>query len=146
MKFNWGTGIFTFIIIFLLLCVAFIIFTVRQGVNLVHDDYYEKGVDYSEELKVKQRSMEYHHAFEIIYLNKYLVLAIDENLSAQIDSGTILMFRPSDKKQDIEMPLEANAEKITFSKANLISGRYILKIQWYSNGEKFEHERPVNVQ
>ena len=49
MKFNWGTGIFTFIIIFLLLCVAFIIFAVRQGVNLVHDDYYEKGVDYSED-------------------------------------------------------------------------------------------------
>lgn len=146
MKFNWGTGIFTFIIIFLLLCVAFIIFTFRQGVNLVHKDYYEKGVDYSEELKVKERSMEYIHAFEILYLDKYLVVDIDKNLSAKIDSGTILMFRPSDKKQDIEMPLEANSEKITFSKANLITGRYILKIQWYSDGEKFEYKRPVNVQ
>ena len=146
MKFNWGTGIFTFIIIFLLLCLAFIIFTVRQEVNLVHDDYYEKGVDYSEEMKVKQRSMKYRDAFEILHLEQYLVVDIAENLSAQIDSGSILMYRPSDKNKDIEMSVEPNAEKITFSKANLITGRYILKIQWYTDGEKFELNRPVNVQ
>ena len=59
MKFNWGTGIFMFLALFLLASAAFIIFAVRQDVNLVHKDYYEKGVDYTEQMNVNSRSTEF---------------------------------------------------------------------------------------
>ena len=146
MKFNWGTGIFIFIILFLLACTVFIIFAARQDVNLVYNDYYEKGVDYTEEMKIKERSVIYKDAFEIIYLDKYLVVDIDEELAAKIDSGEMLLYRPSDRKQDVYILLEKNSSKITFPKNKLISGRYILKFHWYHNEKRFELNRPVNVQ
>lgn len=146
MKFNWGTGILTFIIIFLLACATFIVFTMRQGVNLVHEDYYRKGTDHSEQMRINQRSARYKEALKIINLEKYLVVDINDNLSSNIDSGKVVLFRPSDSKKDITMPIEQNSTKITFQKEDLLHGRYILKFHWYSGGTKFEINRPVNVE
>ena len=146
MKFNWGTGIFIFLILFLLAATAFMIFAARQGINLVHKDYYEKGVDYTEQMKVDARSVEYKNAFKIINLDKYILVEIEDKLSAKIDSGSILLFRPSDSKLDVSLLVDKQATKITFPKEDLINGRYILKFYWYSDGLKHQVNRPVNVQ
>ena len=146
MKFNWGTGIFIFLILFLLAATAFMIFAARQGINLVHKDYYEKGVDYTEQMKVDARSVEFKNAFKIINLDKYILVEIEDKLSAKIDSGSILLFRPSDSKLDVSLLVNKQATKITFPKEGLINGRYILKFYWYSNGLKYQVNRPVNVQ
>ncbi len=48
MKFHWGTGILIFLILFLLAAGFFIAFAMRQERDLVHEDYYERGVDHSD--------------------------------------------------------------------------------------------------
>ncbi len=55
MKFTWGTGIFIFLILFLLAAAFFIGFAMRQDVNLVHEDYYERGVEYTEHMRTNSR-------------------------------------------------------------------------------------------
>ncbi|NQU53942.1 MAG: FixH family protein [Bacteroidetes bacterium] len=146
MKLNWGTGIFIFLILFVTAAVAFVIFTMQHDVNLVHKDYYEKGVDYSEQMKVEARSAVFQNAFNISEKDDLLVVNIDETLAAKIDSGRVLLYRPSDSKQDISFPVESKTNNITFSKEDLIHGRYILKFFWYSEGLKYEVDRPVNIQ
>jgi hypothetical protein len=146
MKFNWGTGILLFLILFLAACAVFITFAMRQDVNLVHKDYYEKGVDYTEQMDVNARSLPFKNDFTVTNENDFLVVNIEESLSAKIDSGKVLMFRPSDSKQDIWYALKANSSKVNLPKENLVSGRYILKVYWYSNGLKYEIDQPVNVE
>jgi hypothetical protein len=146
MKFNWGTGILLFLILFLAACAVFITFAMRQDVNLVHKDYYEKGVDYTEQMDVNARSLPFKNDFTVTNENDFLVVNITESLSAKIDSGKVLMFRPSDSKQDIWFALKANSSKVNLPKENLVSGRYILKIYWYSNGLKYEIDQAVNVE
>lgn len=146
MKFNWGTGILIFLILFLLGATAFIIFAFNQDVNLVYKNYYEKGVDYSEQMKVEARSVEFENAFDITNQNDLLIVNIDKSLSLKIDSGKVLLFRPSDSKRDISLPVKSKATKVVFSKEDLIFGRYILKFFWYSGGLKYEVDKPVNIQ
>ena len=146
MKFNWGTGIFIFLILFVVGAVGFVIFTLQFDVNLVHKDYYEKGVDYSEQMRMDTRSATFKDAIQVISDDKFLVMAIEESLSSKIDSGNVLLFRPSDSKRDINIPVEKNSSNISFSKNDLIHGRYILKFSWYSEGIKYEIDRPVNIQ
>lgn len=146
MKFNWGTGIFIFLIVFLLAATAFMIFAFNQDVNLVHKNYYEKGVDYSEQMKVEARSVEFENAFDIASQDDFLIVNIDKSLATKIDSGRVLLFRPSDSRLDISLSLESKATKVVFSKEDLIHGRYILKFFWYSGGLKYEVDRPVNIQ
>ena len=91
MKFTWGTGIFLFLVVFLAACAVFIIFASRQQVNLVHKDYYEKGVDYSEQMKVDERSKPFARSFETKSTDKFFVVEVDESLLNKMDSGTIHM-------------------------------------------------------
>lgn len=146
MKFTWGTGIFLFLVLFLAGSAAFIIFASRQQVNLVHKDYYEKGVDYSEQMHVNERSKPFLNALKVNSTNEMFILSIEENLAEKIDSGNVLMFRPSDKTKDISAKLTAKATRMEFDKQSLINGRYILKVTWYTDGTRYQIDRPVNVQ
>lgn len=150
MKFNWGTGILIFLIIFLLACAAFIIFASRQQENLVHKDYYEKGVDYSQQMNVDKRSKPYAHSFGTKSTDQFFVVDIDEVLVSKIDSGTIHMFRPSDKTKDIKTTFNKDdkilSPQFQFDKKALLNGRYILKFTWYMENTKYEVRQPVNVQ
>jgi len=146
MKFTWGTGIFLFLALFLAGSAVFIVFATRQQVNLVHKDYYEKGVDYSEQMRVNERSEPFSNALETRSTNKQFLINIQQSLAEKIDSGSVLMFRPSDNTKDISAKLSARASQLEFDKSALISGRYILKFTWYSDGLKYEIDRTVNVQ
>jgi hypothetical protein len=146
MKFNWGTGILIFLILFLLACAAFIIFAMRQDVNLVHKDYYEKGVDHTDKMNVDARSTQFGDKIQIDYTNEYLLIRFQESMVANIDSGKVLLYRPSSSKQDVYFPMTFSENSLKIPKDNLISGRYILKLSWYSEGLKYEIDRPVNIQ
>jgi hypothetical protein len=145
MKFNWGTGIFIFLILFLAACAAFIIFAMRQEVNLVHKDYYEQGVDYTEKMNINSRSSEFREKIQINFDNEYLIVGFEESLVAKIDSGNVLLYRPSSSRMDVSYPLAFFGESLKIPKNNLIPGRYILKLSWYSEGLKYEVDKPVDI-
>jgi len=146
MKFNWGTGIFVFLVLFVVASAVFIVFASRQQVNLVHKDYYEKGVDYSEQMKVNTRSKPFSRSYTVSSTNEEFLIAISDELAAKIDSGNMYLYRPSDKTKDIILPVPAGLKNIQFPKEQLIKGRYILKFTWYTDGLRYEVDRPVNIQ
>ncbi len=145
-KFTWGTGIFLFLAIFLMACAAFIIFAMNQDVNLVHKDYYEKGLDYSEQMNINSRSAKFKNAISAGLHDDFLKIDIEEMLAANIDSGSVLLFRPSDSKNDIAISLEKSVKMVQIPKKELLLGRYIIKFFWYSEGLKYEIDIPVNIQ
>ncbi len=146
MKFNWGTGILIFLILFLLAAAAFIVFAMRQDVNLVHKDYYEKGVDYTDQMNVITRSQPFSEKINVQQNENGLLIAMDSALATTVDSGRVLLYRPSGSNQDLEILIEKPAGNIFISADKLIGGRYILKTQWFTGGKRFEAEQPVIVQ
>ena len=151
MKFNWGTGIFLFLVLFLAGAAVFIVFASRQKVNLVHEDYYEEGVDYSEQMRVDARSKAYMHSISSQSTDKFFLVEFDDKIATEIDSGELHMYRPSDSSKDIKILLDSEnkssfANGIRIDKEDLINGRYILKFTWYSAGVKYEISKPVSVQ
>ena len=51
MKINWGTAIVLFLAVFFCLMAVFVTFALRQNNDLVTDDYYEKGANYSQTIE-----------------------------------------------------------------------------------------------
>ena len=146
MKFNWGTGILLVLVLFLAASAAFIIFAINQDVNLVHKDYYEKGVDYTEQMKVISRSEPFADKIETRIEETGLQISIDSLLTTEIDSGKIVLYRPSGKDFDLEFQMEKNKTDFQFAAENLILGRYILKVSWFSKGLKYEVDKQVVVE
>jgi len=145
MKFNWGTGILIFLILFLLAAAAFIIFAINQDVNLVHKDYYEKGVDYTDKMNVDARSTQFEDKIHTDYTNEYLLIRFEESMVANIDSGKVLLYRPSNSKQDVLYPMNFTGNSLKLPQKDMVRGRYILKLSWYSDGLKYEIDREVNI-
>ncbi len=145
MKFNWGTGILIFLILFLLACGLFIAFAMRQEVSLVHKDYYEKGVGHSEQMNVEARSAAFENAISTRFLPEGLLIDIEALLATQMDSASFQLFRPSGGKYDIQRAFESSEIPLIIPGDELISGRYILKVYWSMNQLKYEIDQTVFV-
>jgi hypothetical protein len=117
-----------------------------QDVNLVHKDYYEKGVDYTDKMNTDARSTQFSDKIQIDYNDEYLLIDFEDSMIANIDSGKVLLYRPSNSNQDVLFPMTFSESVIKIPKENLITGRYILKLSWYSEGIKYEIDKPVDIQ
>lgn len=145
MKFNWGTGILIFLILFLLAAGLFIGFAMRQNVSLVHEDYYEKGVDHSEQMQVEARSAQYVNSIGTQIHSGGLQIDIKDSLALRMDSARFQLYRPSDSKYDILSPFEPAERSLFIPGEELIPGRYILKIYWTWEGLDYELDQAVFI-
>ena len=145
MKFNWGTGILIFLILFLLACGLFIAFAMRQEVSLVHEDYYEKGADHSQQMLVEARSAQFQNQIATQLNQGVLQINIEQSLATKMDSARFHLYRPSDSSYDIQQSFEAKQSPMLIPGEELISGRYILKIYWSSGGLNYEIDQTVFI-
>ncbi|PIF05101.1 MAG: hypothetical protein CSA36_08465 [Draconibacterium sp.] len=145
MKFHWGTGILLFLILFLLACAIFIAFALHQTVDLVHEDYYERGVNYTEQMNIDARSKPFEEKLRVEQEKEVVLLKFEPEMAAAIDSGKVYFYRPSDSNQDFLTALNIYENQMTMPKDKLLSGRYIIKISWFSKGLKYEVDKSFNV-
>ncbi len=141
-KFNWGTGIFLFLMLFLIACGVFIYFASQQDVNLVHKNYYEKGVDYSEQMKVESRSAQFRNLISVDEAAETFSIQFDSTLAARIDSGEVLFYYPAESSKDLLIPLVAE-HTTRVLKSGLLHGRYEVIITWFMEGEEYEVTKTI---
>ncbi len=145
MKFHWGTGILIFLILFLLAAGFFIAFAMRQDISLVHEDYYERGVNHSSQIKIEERSAALASAVYTKQDPDYLKIGVDSSLNTRMDSAFLLLFRPSNQSLDIKTPFDPSKGELLIPKKELELGRYILKLSWSFEGLKYEIDRTVVI-
>jgi len=145
MKFNWGTGILIFLIAFLLAAAFFITFAMRQNVSLVHEDYYERGVDHTTQMELEERSAPYREAVSAKQIDGSLQISLIDSLAVLVDSARIQLYRPSDEKMDLSYPYDPGKGALVIPAERLVAGRYILTMTWHSGGLTYEVGQPVNI-
>lgn len=142
-KWNWGTGIF----IALIAMMAFVFFLVSKTfeykINKVSDDYYERGLNHSEQMKRTENSRKFADEFDVVYTSNCLV-QFPSFFQGKDLSGKILFFRPSDYSYDKEFDIDLNqsAQQI-FSLDQFIKGRYIVKVTCESQGQNYYFEKEI---
>jgi hypothetical protein len=144
-KFNFGTGIFIFMALFMTAIISFVIFAHRQDVNLVHDNYYEKGVDHTLQMQKKARSSEFFNKIDISDDGNYIRIVFPAGLASIIEEGNVMFFRPSDHLKDIKQSLELRGNVFIGAKDQLIPGRYVVKINWIANSLDYEVEKQLII-
>ena len=146
MKFSWGTGIFIFLILFVSAGGVFIIFAMRQDVNLVHEDYYEQGADHGQRMRVDERSVPFIDSVKTSVDDEYFRIEFARSVRTAIDSGSVLLFRPSSSSLDVKFNLVKPVNSLAVPRTELADGRYILKLSWYIDELEYALERSVFVE
>lgn len=132
-KWNWGTGIFLAIIVMMAFVILLVFKSFGYKINKVSDDYYERGLNHSEQMKRVENTRVYSHGFSVVYTDNCVVKFPDYFIGKEL-KGQIVFFRPSDYEYDksFEINLDENGEQ-AFELDHFLKGRYIVKVT-------FEHE------
>jgi hypothetical protein len=131
--------------LFLVALISFVIFAWNQDVNLVHEDYYEKGVDHSAQMEKESRSALFNDLITLEDSMNAVLIRFPGFVAQRIDSGKVLFFRPSDHKKDIVFRMDFRDSLLIFGKEGLIPGRYTVKMSWYSGGIDFEVDKMIVI-
>ena len=145
MKFTWGTGIFIFIILFVIAGISFVMFTLTFDVNLVHPSYYEKGVNHSEQMAINAKSKKFTSLIKFTDLNNEIKISFPEEIKPVNNEINVYFYRPSDRRLDIKYTKYIKNLICTIPEDSLFEGRYVLKIDWQEGEEIYHIEKNISI-
>lgn len=146
-RFNWGTGIFIVIVLFLLSMAAVIYFSLQQRFDLVEEGYYPEGLEYQKKIDQKANAGRLSGKISFSQTDGFLHIRYPDDFRNQEIKGTIYLFRPSDQNADQTDSIRMDTSLIQqISTRKLLAGRYLAKISWKMNGQDYYYEEGIRIQ
>ncbi|HHC78633.1 MAG TPA: cytochrome C oxidase Cbb3 [Flavobacteriia bacterium] len=140
MKINWGTGI----VIAMLLFMAFILQYVYKAVTndkynheLVSEDYYKDELYYQQEIDKVNNGNQLKDNIRIEAGKDGFVITFPKEMDVSKITGTAYFQRPSNKDLDFEQKLSPTISQLVIKHANLVSGKWNVKIDWKYNDKEY---------
>ena len=133
MKINWGGGIVIAIVAF----IAFILFfVIRMTTNskydhdLVASDYYKNELVYQEEINKEENLKLLSQSIKVEQNLDGISIIFPSDLNPNNIKGKVFLYRPSNKKLDIEIPLSISSNILFLPKKDLVGGRWNIHIDF----------------
>ena len=146
-KFNWGTGIFIFIIIFVVSMLTMVYFSFQQDNELVDESYYPRGMEYQQQIDRRERAQQLSYPFNAEQINHELIVAYPSEFKEMaFEKGEIYFYRPSSQKFDLKEEMKPGSDlKQTFPLSRFHSGKYIVKYSWIMGGKEYYDEKSITI-
>jgi hypothetical protein len=145
-KFNWGTGIFIFIGLFLLVNAFVIYISFEQKYDLVEEEYYPQGLEYQKQINRFANANSLHGKIEIEEAADGLLISYPDDLKGKNVKGQVVFFRPSDEDADFSDSIKFDtAMQQHISLQKILKGKYIAKFFWTMDGKEYAHEKAVRL-
>ena len=147
MKFNWGTGIFIVIVLFILAVAAFLIYTSNQDIKLVENNYYEKELAYQDRIDKLINADSLPWKIHVKQEPGIIIIQFPQLDTALTPAGTILFYRPSDPEKDFSVPLQLNdSSRQVIDITGIDQGKWVIKLDWNMGENEYYYEVEVLIQ
>ncbi len=140
MKWNWGTKITLSFILFCGLMIFMVIKSFQQDFHLVAEDYYAQELQYQERIDQLKNASKLNYKPELSGSRESITIRFD--VDGELN-GEIYFYRPDNSTFD--KTFELNGTQTIISKNDLVEGRYIAKITWSHDDEKYYFEKEVFI-
>ncbi|GGW35631.1 FixH family protein [Arenibacter certesii] len=140
MKINWGTGIvlaFIGFISFILFFVVSMLMDDRTNHDLVREDYYQAEMGFQKELDAEINSHKNNVDLKLVSTSEGLRLEFPKELDQTTITGTVTLYRPSDKQLDFDLPITLSNNNLLIPEKRLPAGRWNIKVSWEYKGEAY---------
>lgn len=140
-KFNWGTGILITIIIFMIITIGTVVFLMNQDVDLVSNDYYDKGIQHQQQIDRVNRTNVMDEKVLINLESGFIRLVFPKEFEQKSLNGTVQFYRPSDSNKDFALPIsiDTSAQQL-ISTQNLEKGYWKVKLNWMQDSVEYYKE------
>lgn len=146
MKINWGTSIVIAIAAFM----AFILFfVIKMSTNseydhdLVVDDYYKNELAFQSEINKEKNLQLLSESIKVDITEKGIFVVFPKELPSDKIEGKMFLYRPSNKKLDLEIPLLVSSNILFLPKKDLVDGRWNIAIDFTCNGTAYLYKQDL---
>jgi hypothetical protein len=147
MKFNWGTGIFIVISLFLLAVAAFFIYTSNLDLKLVEDNYYEKELVYQDRINKINNAASLPWRIKVKQEPGIIIVQFPALEPPYAPEGSLLFYRPSDPDKDFTVPLQLNdSSRQILDISMLDKGKWVIKLDWMMGRKEYYYEEEVIIE
>ena len=140
MKINWGTGIVIAFVAFMLFILSFVYRSLVMDEyqhELVSEDYYKDELLYQEEIDKLNNAKNLVQDLSLSNTGEGIVIAFPETLLADSIRGSISFKRFSNKNLDFATKVLLDGHRQLIPDSILVSGKWIVKIDWSSGSEQY---------
>jgi hypothetical protein len=141
---NWGKWIVVSFVLFAGFIAIIVTVSMKQDVSLVSTQYYQDDLEFQKQLDRKNNTAALVNQPEIILSSERLQVSFPEN--ADMKSGIIKIFRPSDDALDQNFEWQASTESThVFALKPLDKGAYRIKMTWKGKDKEYYLEKFVVI-
>lgn len=140
MKFNWGTGIvlaFVAFISFILYFVFVASSSPKADHDMVTEEYYRKELTYQADLDAAANLKAFGGQVDIRRTQGGLGIQFPEGMDPQQITGTMSLYRPSNKQLDFEAPIQISDTLLLIPESRLLDGRWDIRLEWIHQGTPY---------
>ncbi|MDY8134934.1 FixH family protein [Aquimarina sp. 2201CG5-10] len=140
MKLNWGTSIVITFIAFISFIMYFVVkmnTDKKYEHDLVTEDYYKQELAFQNKINAEKNAKALATDISFIKTEEGLLVSFPEDKESVKISGTIHLYRPSNKQLDFKTPIILKKSQILISNQKLIEGRWKIIIDWKYNNTPY---------
>jgi hypothetical protein len=124
---NWGKSIVLCFVVFASFIGTMVYKMATAKVDLVNKDYYQKEINYQEQINKRKNSSNFNTRNIMTYSSEKQTLRI--GFPTNVNKGSITFFRPSDKRLDFTVAVQKSAI-FDYSTEKLEKGKWKVQATW----------------
>lgn len=148
MKINWGTGIviaFGLFMTFILYFVFKVQSDSKYDNELVVEEYYKHDVHFGDEMVRIQNAHDLAQKPVITATTNGITIVFPEVFVPKDIKGKVSLYRPSNKKLDLEIPISLSNATLLIPKKSLAGGRWDINMEWQYKGTAYLTKETIYI-
>jgi hypothetical protein len=137
MRFTWGHAAIAIPVTIVVVFTSVLIRSMADDKNteLVTEDYYAKEIQFQDQIDRTKSALELNTKIDWVKVDANWQLILLGDFDPTMVKGEIQVYRPSDSKLDLIIPLglEADGTQLISSK-NFQKGKYQIQVKWTVDG------------
>lgn len=147
-KFNWGTGIFLAVTLFIIATLSVVSYMISLDFYLVSNNHYEEGVEYQETIDSQQRVKNLKNPVLVLFDEPTVSIKITfpKELRSDSLSGSVTFYRPNDSELDRKFKLQIDEDgRQTIPVSDFEKGRWKLTLEWKQDSLIYIDEKNIFI-
>ena len=142
---SWGYKIALVYLGFVALIFSLIFRTCSENTDLEYTDYYQREVNYQEQINSSQALINSGLKPEVIVNAKQVQILIPDSLRSLPFSGQVEFHRSNNAALDVVTDLNSSQTGTVIPGERLVTGLYNVRINWNSTGTNYSYETTVTI-
>lgn len=144
-KLNWGGGIAVLYLGFVALIIYLVAGSMRESVDLVSADYYQKELKYQDVIEAGKNQAALSQPVAINTTAAEVAIQFPEEFAKDHITGTVQFYSPVNPAWDVTEDIITAGNVYTIPRAKLRSTTYKVKMNWDVNGKKYYQESDLTL-